>query len=925
MNNNKKLFLLDAYALIYRAFFALNKNPRINSKGMNTSAIMGFLNTLYEVIKTQHPTHIAVAFDTGPSMRSESFVDYKANREEMPDDIRASIPYIKNIISAFNIPIYAVEGYEADDVIGTLAKLAEKQGFTTYMMTPDKDFGQLVSDNIFIYKPAKFGEPAKVLGVSDVCEKYGIKYPAQLIDILGLWGDASDNIPGIPGIGEKTASKLVAEYDSMENIIAHASELKGKLRENVTNFAEQGLMSKALATIDVNVPIDFKPEEMLLQQPDWKKLSPILEELEFKTFMKRIKEDLNLISNETPKQQDLFSIQDNAMTFSNDLFSSVQSVEFQPNITDYQIVNNKSSLSSLLSLLSSSSVVALDVLLSSNDLYSSKILALSFSIESGKAFVLFFDDTFVFKDVVQQFIPVFSDESKLLVSYNIKSAVSVMNRYNIMIKNKLFDTMIAHYLIEPEQRHDFDYLSEIYLGHTPINIDNVIRKNKPYELQFNSTDDIFRYSGECADITLQLYKKLLPILTDNELLRLFYEIEMPLVSVLASMEANGVRIDIENLKHIGEEQALEIGKIENHIFELAGINFNISSPKQLGDVLFGKLSIKAPAKKTKSGQYPTGEEVLQKIIHEHEIVPLILEYRSLTKLKSTYVDALPSMVNKEDGLLHTSYNQAVTATGRLSSTNPNLQNIPVRTDKGKEIRRAFVPRDDDHILLAADYSQIELRIITHLSGDPAMTEAFINKLDIHADTASRVYHVPLNEVTKEMRRNAKMVNFGIIYGISAFGLAERLGISRSEASVIIKKYFEEYAGIREYIDKSIAFAKQHGYVETMLGRRRYLRDINASNSAVRAFAERNAINAPIQGSSADMIKIAMIDIYNELKANEMKSKMILQVHDELVFDACVGELDMLKNIVVDKMTNALKLSIPVVVDINVGKNWLEAH
>lgn len=923
MNNNKKLFLLDAYALIYRAFFALNKNPRINSKGLNTSAIMGFLNTLYEVIKMQNPSHIAVAFDEGHSARTENFVDYKANRDEMPDDIRLSIPYIKDIISAFNIPIYSVPGYEADDVIGTLAKSAEKQGFTTYMMTPDKDFGQLVTDNIFIFKPAKFGEPAKVLGVSDVCEKYGIKTPTQLIDILGLWGDASDNIPGIPGIGEKTASKLVAEYDSVENIIAHASELKGKLSQNVTDFAEQGLLSKSLATIDVNVPIDFNPDEMVLQKPDWDRLAPILEELEFKTFMKRIKDDLKISVPEKTAQNDLFSSQNN-MTSAPDLFSSLQPAESKPDNVEYQLVDNESSLSSLLSKLSASTVVAVDILMSSNDLYSSKPLALSFSMESEKASVLLFNDSFVFEDVVKMLVSFFSDKEKILVSYNIKSLIAVMSRYNILIKNKLFDIMIAHYLIEPEQRHDFDFLSEVYLGHSIINI-GVAGRNKSHELQFMSSDNIIRYSGECADIALQLYHKLLPVLKDSDLQRLFDEIEMPLVSVLASMESNGVRIDIENLKQIGEELAVEIKDIENKIFKLADTVFNIASPKQLGDVLFEKLAIKAPAKKTKSGQYPTGEEVLQKILHEHEIVPLILEYRSLTKLKSTYVDALPNMVNKADGFLHTSYNQAVTATGRLSSTNPNLQNIPVRTDKGKEIRRAFVPRDNGHILMAADYSQIELRLITHLSGDPAMTEAFTKNLDIHADTASRVYHVPLNEVTKEMRRNAKMVNFGIIYGISAFGLAERLGISRSEASAIIKSYFEEYAGIREYIDKSIAFAKQHGYVETMLGRRRYLRDINASNGAVRAFAERNAINAPIQGSSADMIKIAMIDIYNELKANEMKSKMILQVHDELVFDACLEELDMLKNIVMDRMTNALRLNIPVVVDINTGQNWLEAH
>ena len=884
----KKLFLLDAYALIYRAYFALNKNPRVNSKGLNTSAIMGFLNTLYEVLKNENPTHIGVAFDLGePIRRTENFAEYKANREETPPDIKISVPYIKEIIKAFNIPIFEKAGYEADDIIGTLSKKAEKEGFTTFMMTPDKDFGQLVSENIFIYKPAKGGEPAKVLGVKEVCEKFGIKRPEQVIDILGLWGDASDNIPGIHGIGEKTASKLIAEYDSVENVIANADKLKGKMRENVINNAHKGIMSKQLVTIDINVPIDFDEEMLKVKEPNYQYLTELCEELEFRTFMTRVMKSQSHSQQSTVNsQQSIVNSQKPTANNQLDLFGSFdEPKEVVENKIETIVIDDEEKFSELIDILKKvdSYVLHVEEKEMIFETMSQQVQSSVFKVQSS-----------VFSVQSSKFTEIFSDESKTVIGHNVKSLITFLGQYGIELKNKLWDVMIAHYLIEPELNHSLDYLADIYTT--------------------NNGGAIW-----------QLYDKFKSLLIENNLENLFYNIEMPLVRVLSRMESNGVKIDIEGLKQISDEQAKEIKEIESKIYEIAGTTFNIGSPKQLGEILFDRLGIKAPAKKTKTGQYPTGEEILQKIIDESPIVQLILDYRSLTKLKSTYVDALPSLVNKDDGLIHTSFNQAVTATGRLSSNNPNLQNIPVRTDKGREIRKAFVPRDDNHILLAADYSQIELRIIAHLSGDQAMQNAFCEGLDVHADTASRVYNVAIEDVTPEMRRNAKAVNFGIIYGMSAFGLAERLKISRSEASQIIKNYFKEYVGIQNYIDSQVNFAKDNGFVETMLGRRRYLRDINSGNSVVRNFAERNAINAPIQGSSADMIKIAMIEIDKEMTARDMKSKMILQVHDELVFDVCKEELEMIQEIVRDKMLNALPLSIPIEVNLNTGENGLEAH
>ena len=889
----KKIFFLDAYALIYRAYFALNKNPRINSKGLNTSAIMGFLNTLYEVLKNEKPTHIGIAFDLGaPTLRTDDFSEYKANREETPPDIKISVPYIKEIIKAFNIPIFEREGYEADDIIGTLSKKAEKEGFTTFMMTPDKDFGQLVSDNIFVYKPAKGGEPAKVLGPKEVCERYGIARPEQVIDILGLWGDASDNIPGIPGIGEKTATKLISEFDSVENIIANADKLKGKMRENVINFAQQGLLSKKLATIDTNVPVDFNEEQLKIKEPNIERLTELFEELEFRTFLARFKGQRSAVSGQqsaVSSQQAAVSSQQSAVSGQGqlDLFGSFDEEQNTVPVKsrEFIIVKEDNQINELIDNLKKSNIFSFHINTremtfagNPNDIYKIEI-----PVDDEKC-----------KNLLTKFDCIFKDKDKTIIGHNIKTIISFLAKYDIEIENKLWDNMIAHYLIEPELNHSLDYLSDIY-------------------------------AKDSSDINWQLYDKFKTSLSENNLENLFYNIEMPLVRVLADMESNGVKIDIEGLKQISEEQSKEIAGIENSIYEIAGTSFNIGSPKQLGEILFEKLNIKAPAKKTKTGQYPTGEDVLQKIINENPIVQHILDYRSLTKLKSTYVDALPSLVSHRDGLIHTSFNQAVTATGRLSSNNPNLQNIPVRTEKGREIRKAFVPRDENHILLAADYSQIELRIIAHLSGDQAMLSAFRNGLDVHTDTAARVYGVDIKDVTSEMRRNAKAVNFGIIYGMSAFGLAERLKISRSEASEIIKNYKKEYPGIQEYIDKQVAFAKEYGYVETMLGRRRYLRDINSGNSVVRNFAERNAINAPIQGSSADMIKIAMKDIHNEMKLKDLKSKMILQVHDELVFDVYKDELDVLSELVKDKMINALQLEVPIIVNINTGNNWLEAH
>lgn len=929
-DQSKKLFLLDAMALIYRAFFALNKNPRINSKGLNTSAILGFANTLVEIIKNEKPTHIGVAFDTiAPTQRHIDFPEYKAHREKMPDDLATSIPYIMQLIEGFNIPILLCDGYEADDVIGTLAFQAEKQGFTTFMMTPDKDFGQLVTDNTFIYKPARFGERPEIWGKKEVCNRFGISEPTQLIDILGLWGDVSDNIPGVPGVGEKTAAKLIAEYGSVENLLTKTAELKGKLKENLEEFSAQALQSKQLATIIIDVPIAFEPDKLILEMPDKEKLVALFDELEFKTFAKRVFSDSN-----DQKQTEQKNLSPSADLFSGFADDTVSETDLSTKMTikeiahTYHLADNDQAINDLVAMLLQQKEFCFDTETTGLDANNAELVGMSFAVKDFEAwFVPLPANYHASLLIVNKFKPLFENETILKIGQNIKFDLSILRWYDIEVKGPMFDTMIAHYLIEPEQRHNMDFLSESYLGYSPVSIEELIGKKGKNQGNMRDVplEIIKEYAAEDADITMQLKNKFAPLLEIQDAIKLFHETEMPLIPVLASMEAEGIRVDIPVLHQIGNDLGNEIQQLEKDIFTQSGLRFNIASPKQLGEILFEKLGLETNIKKTKTGQYPTGEEVLSRLVHQHPIIPMLLDYRSLTKLKSTYVDTLPLLVNPRDGRVHTSYNQAVTATGRLSSNNPNLQNIPIRTERGREIRKAFVPRNDEYILLASDYSQIELRIIASLSEDEGMMEAFNQGLDIHTATASRVYGIALNEVSKDMRRNAKMVNFGIIYGISAFGLSERLGIPRKEAAEIIGNYFREYPRIKEYMNEQIAKARKQGYVETLLGRRRWLRDINGSNAVVRGFAERNAINAPIQGSSADMIKVAMIHIYNDLNMKEMKSKMILQVHDELVFDAHLTELDELKSIVKQRMQTALPLKVPVLIEMNTGINWLEAH
>ncbi len=922
MNTQKKLFLLDAMALIYRAYFALSRNPRINSKGQNTSAILGFANTLYDVLKNQEPTHIGVAFDTKtPTFRHENFPEYKANREKMPEDLSASIPYILKLLEGFNIPILSVDGFEADDIIGTLSKKAEQEGFTTYMMTPDKDFGQLVTDNIMMYKPARMGNKAEIWGPYDVCERFGISKPEQLIDILGLWGDASDNIPGVPGIGEKTAMKLISEYDSVENLLKNTDKLKGKQKQNVEDFADQAILSKKLATIELNVPIELNTELLELKEPNKELLKELFEELEFRNFAKRFFSDNTTESKEEAVQSSIFD--------SDEMSDEIQSLKTIASTEhNYQLIESPEEAENLASMMLKEKVICFDTETTGLDPNNSELVGISFSVKPHEAWYVHVSDNYnEARDFIQVFKPVFESNSIIKVGQNVKYDISILQWYDIFVSGPFFDTMIAHYLLQPDMRHNMDVLSETYLNYKPVSIEELIGKKGRNQLSMRNVEleKVKEYAAEDADITLQLKNHFEPELKKSDALKLFDETEMPLVPVLASMETEGIKLDVEALNDFSKQLQEEIIDLEKEIFELSGYEFNIASPKQLGEVLFEKLAITDKPKKTKTGQYKTGEDILIKLMHRHPIINQILEYRSLTKLKSTYVDALPALVNERDGRIHTSYNQAVAATGRLSSNNPNLQNIPIRTERGREIRKAFIPRNEDFILFAADYSQIELRIIAHLSNDKGMAEAFNSGLDIHTATASRVYGVEYNEVTKDMRRNAKTVNFGIVYGVSAFGLSERLGIPRREAADIINSYFDKYPGIKEYMNSSIAFAKEHGYVKTILGRRRYLKDINSANAVVRGYAERNAINAPIQGSSADMIKVAMINIYNEFSKRGLKTKMILQVHDELVFDMYKEEEKTVREIVEEKMKDAIPLNVPVVVDMNKGNSWLEAH
>lgn len=924
----KKLFLLDAMALIYRAYYALNKNPRINSKGLNTSAILGFANTLYDLIRNEKPTHIGVAFDTmAPTARHIDFTAYKANREAMPEDLAISLPYIKRLIQAFRIPVLYVDGYEADDVIGTLAKKAENNGFQTFMMTSDKDFGQLVSENNFIYRPGKFNEPASIWGINEVCEKFGIKRPDQVIDLLGLWGDASDNIPGIPGVGEITARKLLETYDNVENLLANAQYIKNeKLKNKIIEYSENAILSKQLATIILDVPLDLNESELLLKEPDRQQLKELLDELEFRAFAKRVFTDLS-VKDVAAKQSigDLFSSQmEQVETRNENQFDNIHNIPH-----NYHLVKDEAGRTILLDLLKKQKHFCFDTETTGLDPNNCELVGISFSWQKREAYFVLMPENFgECANILNDFKTIFEDPLIEKTGQNLKYDLSVIKRYGINVAGPLFDTMIAHYLIQPDMRHNMDFLAETYLNYSPVSIETLIGKKgkEQSNMRFVDPEKLKEYAAEDADITLQLREVFCPMLDESNTRELFDTLEVPLIPVLADMEAEGVKIDKNILLSYSGELKLEIRILEQEILDLAGMQFNISSPKQLGEVLFDHLKIvEKPRQTSKTKQYSTGEDVLQKLLNKHPIVQKILDYRSLTKLKSTYVDALPALINKQTGRIHTSYNQAVAATGRLSSNNPNLQNIPVRTERGREIRKAFVPRNSEYILLSADYSQIELRIIAALSGDEGMIEAFRSGFDIHAATAANVYGVPIENVTKEMRRNAKTVNFGIIYGISAFGLSERLNIMRKEAADLINQYFTKYPGIRKFMDECIVFAKANGYVETIMKRRRYLRDINSNNAVVRGFAERNAINAPVQGSAADMIKIAMINIYNAIKQKGLQSKMIMQVHDELVFDAFRPETEILKEIVEDGMKNALKLLVPLEIEISTGENWLEAH
>lgn len=932
---SKKLFLLDGMALIYRAYFALSKSPRITSYGLNTGAIMGFTNTLLEVLNKQQPSHIAVVFDTeAPTQRHIDFEAYKAQREAMPEDLATAIPYIFRLIEGFNIPIITLDGYEADDIIGTLAKKAEQKGYTVYCMTPDKDFAQLVSDQIYIYKPARMGNGAETLGVAEILEKWEVEQVEQVIDILGLWGDAVDNIPGIPGIGEKTAKKLIKEFGSIEKLVESTDQLKGKLQQNVITYTQQGLISKKLATILLDVPIELQEAQMERKEPDKEALEPLFSELEFRTLGKRVFGD-NFSLGETnvrkTGQMDLFAAHSDANA---DGARQEATIESQPFATlhttthDYQLVDAPSEQIKLAEALKTASSFAFDTESTGLDAMSADLVGISFSMESGKAFYVPADPQ---RELAQQMVdifkPVFEDPAIEKVGQNIKYDVLILARYGVKVAGKFFDTMLAHYLLEPDSRHNMDLIAETYLNYSPVPITELIgpKGKKQGNMRDLPAESIKEYAGEDADITWQMKEKLRPLLQETGTLSLAEQVEFPLIKVLAEVEKNGVMVNVETLQQFSKEIETDLRLIEQQIYEKAGVTFNISSPKQLGEVLFDKLQLDPKAKKTKTGQYKTGEDVLLALASKSDIVQDILQFRQLLKLKSTYVDALPTLINPFTGLIHTSFNQAVAATGRLSSTNPNLQNIPIRTERGRGVRKAFIPRKSGWVLLSADYSQIELRIMAELSGDENMLAAFQQGLDIHRATAARVYGVPLQEVTADMRRNAKAVNFGIIYGQTAFGLSQSLGISRKEAASIIDQYFAQYTGVRDYMDDIVQRAREAGYVETILKRRRYLRDINSANMTVRGFAERNAINAPIQGSAADLIKVAMIHIQSDIDQLGLQGKMIMQVHDELIFDVPETEKEQFKTLIEHRMKTAMDLQVPIEVEIGEGNDWLEAH
>ena len=928
--HDKKLFLLDAFALIYRAYFAFAKNPRVNSKGQNTSAAFGFTNALIDVIKKEEPTHLAVVFDApgGATNRQNEFAAYKANRQEMPEDIRAMIDPIKRIVDAFNIPILLKQGFEADDVIGTLAKVAEKEGYYTYMMTPDKDFGQLVSERIFIYKPGRGGDPASVLGVPEVCEKFEVDNPLKVIDILGLWGDASDNIPGIPGIGEKTAKKLVQEYGSMEGLFANVDKLKGKQQENVINFKEQGELSKMLATIILDVDVEFNPEKLVMCPPDAEKIKEIFTELEFRTLAKRVIGEEITISAQTNSdgQLDLFGTQSLVEIRQPQETSELKTIATEK--PAYHLVSTEEERQKLLEIILNQQQVCFDTETTNVDALHAEIVGMSFSFEARSGYYVPIPSDFESaQQIINQFKPFFQNVKIEKIGHNLKYDLQILSNYGVTVAYPLFDTMIAHYLIQPESKQSMDFLAEYYLQYRPVSIETLIGKKGKGQGNMRDLlpEEVCDYACEDADITFQLKELFEPQIQKDHLKALFYDMEMPLVQVLQKMEQEGIAIDIPHLTAFSDQLQTEAIATEAEIKAMAGMDFNVDSPKQLGEVLFDHMKISAKAKKTKTGQYQTSEDALEQYKNDHPIIEKILEYRQIKKLKSTYVDPLPTLISPKDQRVHTSFMQTVTATGRLSSNNPNLQNIPIRTEKGREIRKAFISRGSEFSLMAADYSQIELRIIAALSEDKAMIEAFQQGLDIHAATAANVFHTPIEAVTREQRSAAKAVNFGIIYGQSAFGLAQNLGISRTEAKLIIDSYFAQFPTIKSYMDLAVNSARENGYVETIMKRRRYLPDINSANAVVRGFAERNAINAPIQGSAADIIKLAMIAVDGAMTSQHVKSKLLLQVHDELVFDVHESELEVMPALVKKAMEEAIQLVVPMVVEAKLGENWLEAH
>ncbi len=919
-----KLFLFDAYALIYRSYYAFIKNPRINSKGLNTSAVMGFCNTLHEVLQKEQPKYLGVAFDPhGPTFRNEAYKEYKAQREETPEDIRKAVPIIKDILAAMHIPVLEAQGYEADDVVGTLAKKADREGIETFMLTPDKDYGQLVGGSVKMYRP-RHGGGYETLDAEGVKEKYGISSPEQVIDLLGLMGDAADNIPGCPGVGEKTAVKLINQFGSIDALLERTGELKGAIKKKVEDNREQIKFSKFLATIKTDVPIDLNLDELRVTEPDENKIMEIFGELEFKTFTQRFLNKPKQLQKKSSTQLDLFAdfTGDGAEETKNGPSQSLKTV-----VHEYKLVDKEEDMYSLRDLFLTSTFISFDTETTSTEAINAELVGLSFSVKERQAFYVPVPaDREEAQKIVDIFKPVYESEGIQKIGQNMKYDITVLRNYGVEVKGEMFDTMIAHYLIQPELRHNMDYMAEIYLDYQTIHIEDLIgpKGKNQKNMRDLAPQEVFEYAAEDADITLQLKTKLEAELKKKGAEELFRNIEMPLMPVLAEMEMNGVRIDTESLKETSRELTARMKEIESHIYELAGTEFNIASPKQVGEVLFDRMKIVEKAKKTKTGQYVTSEEVLQSLKHKSPIVADILEHRGLKKLLGTYVDALPKLINRRTGHIHTSFNQTVTATGRLSSSEPNLQNIPVRGEDGKEIRKAFIPEPGCEFF-SADYSQIELRVMAHMSGDENMTEAFRSGHDIHAATAAKIYKKDISEVTRDERTKAKRANFGIIYGITVFGLAESLEISRDEAKQLIAGYFETFPKVKEYMDKSIQTARAMGYAETLFHRRRYLADINSHNATVRGFAERNAINAPIQGTAADIIKVAMINISRRFKAEGVKSKMILQVHDELNFSVAPGEHDKVESIVLGEMQNAFNMQVPLVADRGWGKNWLEAH